>query len=109
MTISSKRSGITRRDFFGGATAGLMLSVLDTCTVNGEMSAPSLAASAAKAERRGPIVEIRQGSLKVTLDAKFPRVLSYDVEGRGRLLGALLRAMRSLSSMTASTAQGTSP
>jgi hypothetical protein len=89
VTISSKQGGMTRRDFFGGATAGLMLSVLDTCTANGEMSAtaPVFAASAAKTECRGPFIEIRQGPLKVTLDVKFPRVLSYDVEARGQLLG----------------------
>ncbi|MBS1852859.1 MAG: hypothetical protein JST79_18300 [Acidobacteria bacterium] len=33
-------------------------------------------------------VEIHRGKLKVTLDSRFPRVLSYEVQGRGRLLGA---------------------
>ncbi len=37
---------------------------------------------------QGQEVQIRQGALKVTLDPKFPRVLAYEVEQRGRLLGA---------------------
>ena len=90
MTNPSKQRGVSRRDFFGGAAAGLVLSVLDTHTTNGEIEAtvPVSDDSTTKAEFRGPVVEIHQGPLKVTLDAKFPRVLSYDVEGRGRLLGA---------------------
>jgi alpha-galactosidase len=35
MTSPSKRRGISRRDFFGGAAAGLVLSVLDTHTLHG--------------------------------------------------------------------------
>lgn len=88
MTSSSRQRGVSRRDFFGGAAAGLMLSVLDTHTMEGEMTAAVSDYSAAGTEFRNPVIEIHQGPLKVTLDAKFPRVLSYDIEGRGRLLGA---------------------
>jgi alpha-galactosidase len=38
MTNSSKRRGMSRRDFFEGAAAGLVLSVLDTRRGNGEQS-----------------------------------------------------------------------
>ena len=45
-------------------------------------------ADPAKTACQGQEVQIRQGALKVTLDPKFPRVLAYEVEQRGRLLGA---------------------
>jgi alpha-galactosidase len=38
MTNSSKRRGISRREFFGGAAAGLVLSVLDTSILHGAQS-----------------------------------------------------------------------
>jgi alpha-galactosidase len=38
MTSSSKRRGLSRRDFFGGAAAGLVLSVLDTSILHGAQS-----------------------------------------------------------------------
>ena len=50
-------------------------------------AAPAVADSA-KAACQGQEVQIRQGALKITLDPKFPRVLAYEVEQRGRLLGA---------------------
>jgi hypothetical protein len=49
--------------------------------------APSIAA-AVMADCAGPKVEIRGDSLAITLDPGFPRVLTYQVEGRGRLLAA---------------------
>jgi alpha-galactosidase len=38
MTSSSKQRGVSRRDFLGGAAAGLALSVLDTHTAHGAQS-----------------------------------------------------------------------
>jgi hypothetical protein len=49
---------------------------------------PALAPAATKTACQGPAVMIRHGALEVSLDAGFPRVLAYDVGGRGRLLGA---------------------
>jgi hypothetical protein len=56
------------------------LLLLATC-------APSFAA-AAMADCSRP-VELRRDTLEISLDPAFPRVLAYEVEGRGRLLGAL--------------------
>ena len=36
----------------------------------------------------GTTAEIRRDNLRIVLDSRFPRVLSYEVEGRRRLLGA---------------------
>ena len=44
--------------------------------------------SSAKTNCGGERTKIRRGELRITLDSRFPRVLSYQVEGRGRLLGA---------------------
>ena len=51
-------------------------------------SSAAVFASSAKTTCGGPAVEIRRDNLRVALDSRFPRVLSYEVEGRGRLLGA---------------------
>src|ERR1700733_346253 len=45
-------------------------------------------ASSANTTCGGPTVEIHRDNLWITLDSRFPRVLSYEVKGRGRLLGA---------------------
>ena len=37
---------------------------------------------------RQAVVDIRRDTLEISLDPGFPRVLAYEVEGRGRLLGA---------------------
>ena len=50
-------------------------------------AAPALADSA-KAACKSSNLDIRRAPLRVTLDPKFPRVLSYDVEGRGQVLAA---------------------
>jgi hypothetical protein len=48
--------------------------------------APSFAAAAMT--DCGKAVEIRRDTLEIALDPGFPRVLAYEVEGRGRLLAA---------------------
>src|SRR5262249_4563379 len=45
-------------------------------------------ASSTKTPCVGATVEIRRDELKIRLDSRFPRVLSYEVEGGGRLVGA---------------------
>jgi len=52
-------------------------------------SSPSFViASSTKTMCGGATVGIHRDNLKIVLDSRFPRVLSYEVEGRGRLLGA---------------------
>jgi hypothetical protein len=50
-------------------------------------SGPVLASST-KTACGAATVEIRKDNMRIGLDSRFPRVLSYEVEGRGRLLGA---------------------
>ena len=52
------------------------------------VSSSTLFASSAKAACASPTVEIQRDNLRITLDSRFPRVLSYEVKDRGRLLGA---------------------
>jgi hypothetical protein len=87
MTISSKLSGITRRDFLGGATAGLMFLILDPYTVHGEKSPDATLRSDAPVcvTKSKSGWELNNGHIHVELSrsGQGVRVKSLRLEGGG--------------------------